>query len=124
MSDHRLLDLLNLSNVPRWSVRPRYAEQSVADHSFRTAVIVMELLHALNLPPNGLALVYALEHDAAESETADISGLFKDRMGSELRLQLDIAGRKLVPWFDPTSYSSKVRHLVKTAELKIGRAHV
>lgn len=73
----RLTDLLNLSNVPRWGIVPRLAEQSVADHSFRVAAIYIELCDRLKVAVSLGDLVYALFHDGEESWTGDISGVAK-----------------------------------------------
>jgi len=70
---------LNLSYVPRWVIVPMMRQQSVADHSFRVAVIVTELLARINhgrpdlipYPDFGAILYSALLHDEKEAVTGD-----------------------------------------------------
>ena len=72
-----LHDLLALSHIPRWVIVPHSIPQSVADHSFRATVILIELIRRLEMHLPTLALVWALVHDAPESWTGDIPGPFK-----------------------------------------------
>lgn len=69
----RLTDLLALSHIPRWVIVPRLKEQSVADHSYRVAVILLELFERLRIDPvDPNWLVWALLHDAHECRTGDL----------------------------------------------------
>ncbi len=77
---NRLNDLLALSHVPRWSIISHARPQSVADHTFRVMVIATELSSRLNVPLHMQDLLYALEHDAHESWTADIPAPMKAKI--------------------------------------------
>ena len=82
----RTRDLLNLSYVKRWVIAPLHREQSVAEHSFRVAVLVRGLAYhlcRLSDPPTILfdvyrAILLAIDHDADECFTGDIPGTHKD----------------------------------------------
>lgn len=74
-------DLLRLSYVPRWTIVPMNRSQSVADHSFRVASIVMQICGrlatrygaALSHEVDATSLVMAaLWHDISECLTGDI----------------------------------------------------
>lgn len=78
LDDPRVMnDLLSLSHVPRWVIVPRLKDQSVADHSYRVAIITMELCSRLELKIHASTLIWALVHDAGECRSGDISGVFK-----------------------------------------------
>lgn len=73
-----LRDQLNLSYVPRWTIVPMLRSQSVAEHTYRVAVIARDLGLRLNVPGTGnLAAVSALYHDTEESVTGDIPSTAK-----------------------------------------------
>lgn len=79
----RLTDLLSLSIVPRWSIVDHRRPQSVADHSFRVAVIARELFERLGHPPlTTTELWWCLDHDGPESRSGDVSGEFKRRLSN------------------------------------------
>lgn len=91
MSDNRIQDLLALSHVPRWGVVPVTRPQSVAEHSFRVAAIAMEICRYINgeeLPSAGIieyhVILWALVHDAPESETGDFPSTIKDDFGVKI----------------------------------------
>ena len=74
-----LKDRLTLSYVPRWTIVPMMRQQSVADHSFRVAMITIELMAIaygeLGFVPHldfGAVLHAALLHDEREAITGDI----------------------------------------------------
>lgn len=73
----QLTDCLALSYVPRWSIIPQTHTQSVAEHSHRVAVIMLELADRLKLELPYSLLVWALVHDGPEAWTGDIPGPFK-----------------------------------------------
>ncbi len=91
----RTRDLLNLSYVRRWVIAPMDREQSVAEHSYRVAVIVWGLHDILMDQMRGYkegdeavkvfgvdrAIMLALTHDAYEVWTGDIPGTHKDAGG-------------------------------------------
>ena len=74
---HVMSDLLTLSHVPRWSIVPHIGHQFVADHSFRVAIILLELCQRLDFELDANGLIWALVHDGPEAWTGDISGPFK-----------------------------------------------
>lgn len=73
----QLTDLLALSWVPRWSIIPLMRPQSVAEHSHRVSIILMELAFRLDIELPYSVLVWALVHDGPESWSGDIPGPFK-----------------------------------------------
>lgn len=83
MSDMNIREKLNLSYVPRWAIVPMLRPQSVADHSWRVAIIVEELINRLILRANFdhtdtvYVMVAALRHDMDEVKTGDIPSLEK-----------------------------------------------
>ena len=113
-----LLDMLALSNVPRWAIVDIRKEQSVADHSFRVAVIALELRHRLNLVlPLDEMLLSALVHDAEESRSGDIPPEYKTLL-TKIPTPADI--------FDPNrvlnlrvgiEVGDQIRRVVKLADL-------
>lgn len=111
----RLTDLLNLSNVPRWGIVPRFREQSVADHTFRVMVIAWELADRMGIPLTATDFRYILCHDADETWTGDISGLSKHaipdlELGTEkVKAKMDLK--------DSISPSSESYALIKAADI-------
>lgn len=70
----RLVDLLELSHVPRWTTHPVARQQTVADHSFRVAAIARDIAAGFDLMNEDLLaiLLWALDHDAPESKLSDM----------------------------------------------------
>lgn len=73
-----LTDVLALSHVPRWSIVPHLIPQSVSDHSFRVAMIAMEIIRRhegkdgwSDVRPHNV-LWHSLIHDVEESITGDL----------------------------------------------------
>lgn len=106
---HVLNDLLALSHVPRWVIVPRFKEQSVADHSFRVAVIYLELCFRLDRVVTITDLVWALMHDGPESWTGDIPGPFKTADSDA----------NVTPWWHQckSNIPAETQSLVKLADL-------
>lgn len=75
----RTLDLLRLADVPRWVIVPMKRRQSVAEHSFRVAVIAGELAaYWMGKKGPGVEVVMAaIVHDADEAYTGDVPGNLK-----------------------------------------------
>lgn len=100
MSTNRLSDLLRLQFVPRWTVIPTTRRQSVAEHSFRVAIIVQELVDCIPMKGTISAVRYALMHDGPESFTGDLPGNLKEYLPDNKEgtgwAQTEI---KLCPWF-------------------------
>lgn len=108
----RLTDLLNLSNVPRWSIVPRLREQSVADHTFRVAVIAWELAERLGQDLTVGDFRCILCHDAEESWTGDIPGLTKH--SSVSLLEGAYAVRDRLDWTAPRDRNTVI---IKAADI-------
>lgn len=105
-------DLLALSIVPRWAIVPMSRPQSVGEHSFRVAVILLELCKRLGIKADHDALVWALTHDGPESRTGDIPSTVPRNLLTETELAAcpwyrDIIGHIPVRW----------RMMVKLADL-------
>ena len=64
--------IVNLSFIKRYSVIPRIHEESIAEHSFFVASIVIQLYEQYNFCV-GLAVSMAIVHDWTESYTDDIT---------------------------------------------------
>jgi hypothetical protein len=95
----RLHDLMRLAHIRRWSVIETDRPQSVAVHSFNTAVLGATLWDALGLDRNdplfGRLLYRCLTHDAPEAATGDIPSHVKGMLGRELVKRVE---RQLCPW--------------------------
>lgn len=77
MSSSRLHDLLDLAFIPRWCCVPTTRAQSVAEHSYRVAVIVQELIDRIPYAGTIHAVRWALAHDGPECRTGDLPGNLK-----------------------------------------------
>lgn len=62
----------NLRFIQRYSLTPRNTSETVAEHSFFVAVIVLELADTYEFDV-GIAIKMAILHDFAESELGDIT---------------------------------------------------
>jgi len=113
---HRTTDLLGLADVHRWNVMKSTRSQSVAEHSFNVAVIVMELCQRLGLE-SATAVRWSLLHDAPETLTGDIDGKFKV-LRPEMKEVLHGAEVALFPWYRDESeqVSEKAQAIVKLAD--------
>lgn len=81
-----LVDLLALSHVPRWAILPMLRHQTVAEHSYRVAVITHWLYNQADPGMMHAAMVtYALAHDAEEARTGDIPGPAKRSMARSMQ---------------------------------------
>lgn len=113
MSTRRINDLLNLAHVTHWHSVPTLRKPSVAEHSFRVAVIVMELCDKLSYPSLG-AIQWALCHDGPETETGDLPHTAKAKLD---RAVWDNLEAMLCPWYNkPADYLTGVK-IVKVADL-------
>jgi 5'-deoxynucleotidase YfbR-like HD superfamily hydrolase len=67
-----LNDLLHLSYVKRWTICDMLREQSVAEHSYRVAVIAREIALVYdNTEFTATVVSLALSHDGDEADTGD-----------------------------------------------------
>lgn len=109
---NRLTDLLALSHVPRWTIVDMTRPQSVADHTYRTLVIALELSDRLQLPLSFAAVLYIICHDAAECRTGDIPSTAKANMAIG-------STSKYCPWIasQNVSISEVEQDLIKMADL-------
>jgi hypothetical protein len=88
--------LLNLSYVPRWVIVPMMRAQSVAEHSWRVAVIASELAARLGLGADKQLVIIqmAVYHDYEEVLTGDVPSTekpypkFESMSNSELVVKL------------------------------------
>lgn len=92
----KLNDLLALSVVPRWTIVPMFRQQTVAEHTFRTAIIFVHLCEQMNVFPTVRDLELVLEHDGPESHSGDIPTPFKNELGED---QIRIAEDVKCPWY-------------------------
>lgn len=127
----KMLALLNLTNVPRFTITPHTGHQSVGEHSFRVAVIAMEL--ASRVPSSIITmealLRFSLTHDIAESATGDIPAPFKQVIRQELASRklggyFALMEEQVCPWitseFDLITdlpEGDDTRHIVKVADM-------
>lgn len=100
MSENQLLDLLALSHVPRWTIIATSRQQSVAEHSYRVAVIaqfIVDRIKNIN-DRNGMTLLrWAIMHDGPEAKTGDVPTPFK-RMLNEAG-GYDVHEAKACGWY-------------------------
>jgi len=70
---------LKLSHVPRWSIVDMTKTQSVADHSFRVALIANYIADELTILKDRKSVLFitALFHDINEAKTGDIPSTCK-----------------------------------------------
>lgn len=114
----QLTDLLALSHVPRWGVVRHHRQQSVSDHSYRVAIIYVELCNRLSLPVTLDGLRWALVHDGAESRSGDIPGNFKNGSADvSLRSTINLREHEMCPWLAEVIVSPHDRAMVKAADL-------
>lgn len=109
-------DLLALSHVPRWAICSHSKPQSVGDHSFRVAVIYMELLLRMGRQSNTEGLIWALVHDGPEAWTGDIPGPYKSHAVES----------EVSPWWHDfvRRLSPDVKAVVKLADLIEGATYI
>lgn len=132
-------DLLTLSVVPRWVIVGAVRYQSVAEHSYRVAVIARSIALRwnqtnTNVPPGYLSLVviteWALLHDGAECITGDLPAIVKHGgWGADL-VNSVVNGMEstLCPWYaeakDEMKKRPKERAVVKIADLLEGASFI
>lgn len=107
-SPEMMNDLLALSHVPRWVIVSTSRPQSVAEHSFRVAIILLEICKRIGVGCEQSTLQWALMHDGAESRTGDLP------MGIDV--PKDVEYREC-PWLEGQQVYARGRILVKLADL-------
>jgi 5'-deoxynucleotidase YfbR-like HD superfamily hydrolase len=121
MSTRRICDLLNLSHVLHWHTVRTRRKPTVAEHSFRVAVIAMELADRLykehclydhTWEDDYMILQAALVHDGPESETGDLPHTTKAQLPNGLWKDVE---RTFCP--SVTTFSDSITDLVKIADL-------
>lgn len=125
MSTRRINDLLNLAHVQHWHPIPTLRKPSVAEHSYRVAVIALEIAERLNggdgvLPSRVIiesnVMRWALMHDGPETETGDIPNTAKRRLPDDTWYYLEC---EMCPWYSKEvvrTHTKEVR-IVKIADL-------
>lgn len=77
--------LVRLCHVPRWVTVPLLRPQSVAEHSFRVAIIAMAILRSMGkLPEMSITCMSAILHERAEALTGDIPAPNKKGSATDL----------------------------------------
>lgn len=73
--EQELLEMYKLKNITRYNHKTRLKDESVAEHSFFTTLIALELCKKLKLDEKTtfLCVVKALLHDLPETELNDIT---------------------------------------------------
>lgn len=96
-----VLKLLRLSYVPRWVIVPMSRPQTVADHTFRVALIALKLVEskAWSGGSIGLLLREALIHDAEEIYTGDIPSTAKLGLVTTVAPNLNIHDDNVPPQY-------------------------
>jgi len=67
-------ELRDLAFVPRWAIARVIHRQSVAEHSFFTAIYTYQIMQLLDKSPSMQLIMGALLHDLEECFTSDIPG--------------------------------------------------
>jgi 5'-deoxynucleotidase YfbR-like HD superfamily hydrolase len=97
------MQMLNLAHIKRYSVIPRIHDESIAEHSFFVASIVMKLYddYEFNI---GHATCMAISHDWTESYTDDITVATKRAYPSIARAVEAVEAKIAKNEFSPVAY--------------------
>jgi len=109
MSDSRMRDLLRLSYTYRWNGTPTHRIQTVAEHSYRVAVIARHLAAYTGAVVDSVH--WALDHDGPECYTGDIPWPASQKIAGRR-----VAENDLCPWYDKSLYSPTAFVVVKMAD--------
>jgi 5'-deoxynucleotidase len=119
-------ELRDLAFVPRWSIVRVARTQSVAEHSYYTAMYAGQICDFLGLATyKPFAVWQALWHDAEECFTSDIPGPVKHELLDEIKSQATIAAKMTsrfgLEWIEPKAltpeYVTMTDFIVKVASL-------
>jgi 5'-deoxynucleotidase YfbR-like HD superfamily hydrolase len=119
------MQMNNLAHIKRYSVIPRIHEESIAEHSFFVASIVIKLADEYEFNV-GKAVSLAIIHDWSESYTDDITVLTKrayPEIGKAVeKVELKIAKKEFSPmvlelWKEYKTMASPEALIVKYADI-------
>ncbi len=91
LSNDYLMEIYRLKTLVRYNHRLRLTNESVAEHSFFTALFVLEICDRLNISGElkAKSIEYALLHDVPETIISDVPSDVKD-LSETLRMLLQI----------------------------------
>jgi putative hydrolase of HD superfamily len=98
------MQMLNLSHIKRYSVIPRIHDESIAEHSFFVASIVIKLYNDYDFQI-GNAVSMAISHDWTESYTDDITVATKRAYPSIAKAVEKVEAKVAKHEFDPVVYN-------------------
>ena len=98
------MQMLNLAHIKRYSVIPRIHDESIAEHSFFVASIVIKLYHEYEFIL-GDAIAMAISHDWTESYTDDITVATKRLYPSIAKAVERVEAKVAKHEFDPVVYN-------------------
>lgn len=101
---------LRLDDVSRWSMVRTKRQQSVAEHSFRVAVIAAKIAHYAGDCDVDTVFMAAAMHDVSEAVTGDIPSHVKKAVMAKTGVSIDDLGDY---WFHSTSIS----WIIKAADM-------
>lgn len=119
-------ELRDLAYVPRWSIVRVSRTQSVAEHSYYTAVYALQIARLIRWDANWTAMVeMALWHDVEECFTGDMPGPVKHELyGKEAKSAIarKMTSRFGMEWVDTSpAYTEQgnkeARQIIKVASL-------
>ena len=81
-SKEKLLEMYKLKNITRYNHRTRLKDESVAEHSFFTTLITLELCKRFELDNESMlaCILKSLLHDMPETELNDITYDVRSRL--------------------------------------------
>lgn len=105
MTDLPLPVILRLSHVPRWVIVPTLKTQTVADHSWRVAVISVELAQLLRAGRSFQleAAAVAVFHDVDECLTGDVPASTKPSPSYSTMKDVDVVV-KVADYFEALTW--------------------
>ncbi len=122
LSNDYLMEVYKLKTLVRYNHRLRLTNESVAEHSFFTALFVLEICDKLSIKGELKAkcIEYALLHDVPETILSDIPSDVKD-LSETLRMLLQIFEDSFMednyPNYTSHSKDEEILSVVKLADL-------